>query len=306
MIIRHIYLRGNYREDIFFDEIDMTSAWNRIWIAANITDTQILAVQLLSNHFHICARFDCETEYEADARVSDFIHFLRMSLSQYFNRRYDLHGSLGCRRYGKGHILDPQVDNGIDLSDVIRYILRNVTHHGITPNFEDWKYSTFRCLYDQFAEPDKCYTLHTAPKSLVRTILPYRRIPDGWLLRKDGMIVPPSIIFPKKELEKFFGNRTLYYQACNTKTRRENDGEKHERLLGAKRFSSNKISDHDISEFILNLFHLSPVKMARTQRREAVRKVHLAFPEVKVTQLSRILSIPPSTLKYWIKKGLLD
>lgn len=303
MKVRHIYVRGNYREDIFFDKIDLTNAWNRIWLTAEATGTQILALELLSNHFHICVRFPKCKEESDESCVTDFIHYLRMSISQYFNRRHRVHGSLGSRRYGKGKVYKSRYDGGTDLRDLICYIHRNVTHHQIASDYQNYRYSTYKCIFGEFEDPQKCFTVANLPVNKARTYLPLRKtLPAGWSMTFDGLIVPPAHLFPREELEKLFYNKEFYEDVSDTVTRREKEGEKNERLLGVVRCKDGRVTDEEVTLFVSENCQVPLLQMDRKERIEAIQFTKESMPGVKVSQLSRVFAVPATTIYYWINR----
>lgn len=299
-MIKHIFVRGNYRDDLFFDQIDLVNAWNRVWLSAESTGTKILAVEILSNHFHICAKFDGSSE---KANVTCFMRHLRMSLSSYFNRRHRVKGSFGNRLYGIGHVLDPCIDGGSDLRDLICYIHRNVVHHKLLSEYRDWKYSTFCHLYGMFSDLKSCYSSANLPKSMFRKFFPtWRDLPAGWAITRDGLVVPPEGIFLRAEVESLFGNILNFYRESDNRTRRERMGEANERKLESKRLRIAMMTDEQISEFILEETTLLPVEMDRKQRHNAVLRIKDKLQWVSAMQLSRVFGVPYGTIRRWLEK----
>lgn len=293
----HLYLRGNYRDDIFFDKVDFMNAWNRIWIAAFETGVKIMSVELLSNHFHVVIQI------VDDKQVSEFVHYYRMSLSAYFNRRYDVSGSLGSRRYGKGNICDPMDDAGEDLRDAICYTLRNVAHHGITRNYRDWEFSTYKFVYD-LADDMEIATLRSLPPNILRAYYPGKYEQHlNWLSTLTGMLIPPPSVFLRQEVEKLFADKAAYESKVAEVTRRESKPDASESKLGHETLPSEKsVSDQDIMDYIIANSRVSIVQMNRTQKQAASIACMEEFPNLSLRQLSRILRVPVSTIAYWRKK----
>lgn len=293
--IKHLYIRGNYRQDILFDKIDFTNAWNRIWLSALAKNVDILAVEILSNHIHIIVRTKL-----GGPQLFQFVHHLRMSLSYYFNRRYDVHGSLGSRRYGSATVTPIEADAGEDLRDLICYIHRNVKHHGIRDDYQNWPYSTFRALFG-LSEDQETYTGEAIPKELLKAYTPAScPIPDTWSMTAQGLIVPPPEIYPREEIEKLFAGLAPYLQASNTPTRRESNDAPHEEKIGRK---SQKISDQQIMDYIQEHSLIPIISMSRDQCTLAAKAVKRAFPKVSLRQLSRILHIPTTSLHYYLEQS---
>jgi len=304
--IIHLYIRGNYRQDIFFDKVDCVNAWNRIWLSANATGIEIFAVEILSNHLHICIRVHNRTTGDwtkpGGPALSKFVHHLRMSLSLFFNHRYDVHGSLGSRRYGSTPVVAIDEDGGDDLCDLIRYIIRNVTHHKVTDNYREWQFSTFGFAFDIIDTSD-CYTGGNIPDNLRKAYFPSSCIiPQDWTISRDGIIIPPQGIFPKEDIEKLFFSKSFYLKACDTPTRREraSEGEKNERML--EFVPVKRISDQEIIDFIGNHSLIPIISMNNKQIKEAIKTIKAEMTKVSLRQLARIFHIPASTIGFWLKK----
>jgi len=300
--IKHIYIRGNYRQDLFYDKIDYINAWNRIWLSAKATGVEILAIEILSNHLHVCVQIRTVVGH---LWVSEFIHHLRMSLSWYVNHRYDVHGSLGSRRYGCGKVAEITVDNGEDLKDLIRYIIRNVKHHGITEYYHKWPYSTFRHIFDLFDESET-FQQEGIPANLLKAYLPAScKFPKNWLMTKDGLIVPPPEIFPREDIEALFKDVRTYLKECSQVTSREkeSEAETQERRLGCNRASSSsRVTDQEIIDYVSLKTSTPIISMDRQQRLNQIYNILKAFPEAGLRQVSRIMQIPTGTIRYWISK----
>lgn len=299
MDIKHLFIRGNYRGDIFFDKVDLINAWNRIWLSAEACGVIILAVEILTNHLHICAKSCTNT---VGPWMCNYMHHLRMSLSLYFNYKYKVHGSLGSRRYGRANVVDPQDDGGEDLKDLIRYIIRNVTHHNITEQYQNWPYSTYGFLFD-LKDKTNFITGKDIPEALKRAYLPASCIfPLQWSMTEDGLIVPPDNLFPRQELESLFNNKAYYLKCCGMITKREGEGESNERLLCTPHRPTQRITDQEIID-VVNAKSLVPVvTMSREQRKAAIKTIHKDCPNASLRQLERIFAIPYRTICYLLGK----
>lgn len=303
----HFYIRGNYRQDVFFDTVDFICAWNRLWLSAKATGVEILAAQILSNHLHLCLRVHRKESPESWTRpggpaLSKFSHHLRMSLSLYFNYRYDVHGSLGARRYGKGRVISVDEDGGDDLRDLIRYILRNVTHHKITDDYGNWPYSSYRLVYGLNGN-DKIYRGKDIPTNLLKAYLPSTYVlSDDLAMTADGLIVPSDDIFPKGDIEKLFISKAYYMKMCATCARREGsiEGEKNERMLEYE--PRKAVSDQEIIDYIAEHSLVPIASMNKAQIKLAIKEIIRVWPKVNLRQLSRIFHAPVSSIHYWTSK----
>lgn len=300
----HLYIRGNYRQDIFFDKVDFINAWNRIWLSARATGVKIYACEILSNHFHTVVGGPRMRKKDGEnctkpgrPWLSNYVHHLRMSLSYYFNKRYDVHGSLGSRRYGSANVIAIEEDGGDDLRDLIRYINRNVKHHGISDNYQNWPYSTFNFVFELSKSLKKNVRYgKDIPENLKKAYLPATcELPSNWGMTPEGLLIPPEGVFPHTEIEKLFGSLANYLKACDTRTIRESKSEAHEEKLGR---TPNRTTDQQIINFIEERSLIPIVTMNKKQLALAAKAVQQAIPNVSIRQLSRILHLPASTLKY--------
>ncbi len=291
----HLYLRGNFKQDMFFDKVDMVNVWNRLWLSAEATDTQILSVQILNNHFHFNGIF------RSKEQRSDFKHHFRLSITQYHNRRYEVHGTLGTRTLKHSPLRNPE-----DIKDCICYHLRNVLHHGITSNYLDYPYSTARFVFDMALASQKgFYTRETLPPNLARAYLPAReRLPKGWMMTREGLIVPPTGVFRADLVEELFdGSRDVYLEALSHRTTREaaDTGPEDGFRTPASDSRMCQTPDEQVVEFVKENCRVPIPAMSGGQKMAAIYQIVEQLPEVSQRLLSRLFGIPNSTLTYRLK-----
>lgn len=283
---QHLYLRGNFQMDMFFDKVDKVNVWNRVWLSAKATGVLILSVKILDNHLHINAIV------ESDEQRTRFKRHFRMSVSQYHNHRYVVSGSLGERKFKHGVLKDVE-----DLRDCICYHVRNVLHHGISANFMDYPFSTIRFVFGLSGVGQKgVYVRETLPDNLARAYLPVRvELPVGWEMTAEGMIVPPAEVFRADLVEALFDDsREVYLEALSHKTMRE-AADKDETA------STVGLRDVQVAEFVKGRCSVPIPSMNANQKMEAISLVLEEFPGVSVKMLTRIFGIPYSTLRYRMK-----
>lgn len=289
---QHLYLRGNFRQDMFFDKDDMINVWNRLWLSAAATEVQILSAVILDNHLHICALL------QDDEQRTRFKRYFRMSITQYHNRRYHVSGTLGMRKFKHAVLRD--VD---DLKDCICYHIRNVLHHNVERNFWKYPYSTANDVFGM-KEVNKpgFYTRETVPEKLLNDYLPIREeLPQNWKMSVDGMIVPPSEVFRSDLVETLFGNsRDQYIETLSHRTLREfNDIDE----LCA--FTVQLRKDEQVIEFVKYNLTVPIPSMTMEQKMEAISLVNNRLKGVSPKIYARVFGIPYSTLLYKLKKGHL-
>ena len=291
-LYQHLYLRGNFKQEMFFDKVDMINVWNRLWLSAEATGTQILSAEILNNHFHLNGIFRNE-----DQRTRFKRHF-RLSITQYHNRRYEVSGTLGTRTLKHAALKDLE-----DIRDCICYHLRNVLHHGITSNYLDYPYSTVRYVFDlASANQQGFYTRESLPPNLAHAYLPARvQLPKGWMMSREGLIVPPTGVFRADLVEELFdGSRDTYLETLSHRTTREaaDTGPEDGFRTDA---NHSRVYDEQVVEFVKENCRVSIPSMSEGQKMAAIYQIVEQFPEVNQRLLSRLFGIPNTTLAYRLK-----
>jgi len=285
---QHLYLRGNFKQEMFYDKVDMINAWNRIWLSAYATGVQILSVVIMNNHLHIIILV------ESDEQRTRFKRHLRMSITQYHNRRYRVSGTLGTRSFKHGILKDLD-----DLQDCICYHIRNVLHHGIQNDFMNYKFSTARYVFNLGDNLQQdVYDCETVPDKLLKSYIPLREsLPEGWKITQEGLIIPPEGVFRGDIIECLFDNNSyIYLDQLSRKTTREvND-----RDNNAVELRNSPTLDERVVQFVSKHFPVAIPAMDVDQKMEAIIRVVEEFPNVNKSLLSRLFSIPCSTLSYRI------
>lgn len=290
---KHLYLRGNHQQDMFHDKVDKINVWNRLWLSAKATGVVIISAVILNNHLHLTVLLQYESQ------DTDFMHHFRLSITQYYNRRYALKGMLGTRKFGRGILYDTE-----DLVDCICYHVRNVLHHGISSNYMDYPFSTARYAFGLVSKKQRgYYTSETLPENLAHTYLPVReKLPEGWTVTSEGMIVPPERVFRSDIIEELFGrSREKYLEALTHRTSREaNDVD--EPCAKREWLASAQTLDETVVEFVNKKSQTPLPAMSFIQKMEVIAIVRDEFPKISYRSLERIFGIPANTIRYHIKK----
>ena len=292
---QHLYLRGNFQMDMFYDKVDMINVWNRLWLSAAATGARILSAEILNNHLHLAGIFQSEEQR------TNFKHHFRLSVTQYHNRRYGVNGTLGTRRFKHAALKDDE-----DIKDCICYHIRNVLHHGITSDYLGYTYSTARFAFGlASADQQGYYSRETLPENLSQAYLPTReRLPKGWMTTREGMIVPPESVFCKEIVEElFYNSRETYLEALSHRTRREAGDTSNDDGFGTDASDScaYQTLDEQVVEFVKENCRIPIPAMNESQKMIAIYQVLDNFPKANMRLLSRLFGIPPSTLCYRMK-----
>ena len=292
-VFKHLYLRGNHLQNMFHDKVDKINVWNRLWLSAKATGVEILSAVILNSHLHFTALLRNERQ------DTDFMHHFRLSITQYYNRRYGVSGMLGTRKFGRGIL-----QNVENLIDCVCYHIRNVLHHGISTNYMDYPFSTARYVFGLVTKKQRdYYTCETLPDALSHAYLPHReRLPEGWTVTSEGLIVPPQEVFRADLVEDLFdGSREKYLETLTHRTSREAD-DSDEPCTKRESLASVQTPDEKVVEFVKEKTQTSLPTMSLAKKIEVIALVRDEFPKITYRTLSRIFGIPASTICYYIKK----
>lgn len=290
----HLYLRGNNHQSIFYESSDYIQIMNRLAIAAHKTNTSLLASTFLSNHFHLVA-------YTSNPGA--FMHYFRISFSYFFNKKYNSIGNVGTRKYGRRLIIDPEIDGGDDLKDVISYVLRNPFWHSIETNFRKYPWSTVRLYYN---EPSSQKQIDS---SLVQFFLPGRiSLPGNYIMHENGLI-SPYCYHDTSFVEKLFGSYDNFIEHTNAPSNIEiksiaskgaENGKKKPNVYNEVLNSDIMISEYIMNTLLPDIGKTIP-ELGHNEKLIIAKMAHHKFPEAYRRQLSRILSIPETTLRRHLK-----
>lgn len=109
----HVILRGNNRQNIFYDTKDRIFFIKKLNMYSRELDVEIYAYCLMNNHIHILIG-------KANQSMSKLIQKLATSYAMFFNRKYDHSGHVFQGRYKS----EP-VETDEYFKTVTRYIIRN-------------------------------------------------------------------------------------------------------------------------------------------------------------------------------------
>lgn len=262
---QHLYLRGNFQQDMFYDKVDIINVWNRLWLSAKATGAQIVSFVILNNHLHIIVIFT------SDEQRAKFKQHFRQSITQYHNRRYQVKGTLGTRRLNHGNLKDTD-----DVKDCLCYHIRNVVHHGITAYYLEYPFSTARYVFGLESDSQKgYYTWDNIPDNLARAFLPARKqLPKEWRMTREGMIVPPEGVFRRDIIEAIFNNSVDdYLETLTHRTTREAaDKEEPELAHPAGHLRNVPTPDEQVVEFVRANSRIPIPSMTDKQKRHCFKK----------------------------------
>lgn len=181
---------------MFRDEEDYIRGINCLCLAADKTQSTLLAYSFMSNHAHLGVRTE-----DPDLLIKSF----RYPYNRYFNSKYKRIGLLGERNFFK-----LEIEGLYHLLTAIAYILRNPLHHGVAATPFGYRYSSISALFTEelgrFIEPE------LMPKKSQYRFLPEGvTLPDGFKMDTSGLILPESVIDVADLEHQFSTARTFLY-----------------------------------------------------------------------------------------------
>ena len=128
--VYHIILRGNDRQDIFFDEQDYKKFIKEIIRTKEKYKFDLYAYCLMNNHVHLLI-------YDKNDSLSKCMQSLEVSYSKYFCQKYEKTGHLFQNRFSSR-----EVETERYLVNVCRYIHQNPAKAGMS-TIENYKWSSY-------------------------------------------------------------------------------------------------------------------------------------------------------------------
>ena len=129
--IYHAILRGNNKQQIFFDDEDYQKFLFFLQQQKTKWNCKIYAWCLMSNHVHLVLKED-------SGSVSRFFQGLGSNYVYWYNRKYDR-----CGHLFEGRYKSEPIEDDVYFLRVIRYVHLNPVKCGICKNPEEFPYSSY-------------------------------------------------------------------------------------------------------------------------------------------------------------------
>ena len=129
--VYHIILRGNDKQDIFYDEQDYKKFIKEIQETKEKYQYKLYAYCLMSNHTHLVI-------YDKEEQISKAIQSLAIAYSSYFAKKYEKVGHLFQNRF-----LSKNVETREYLINVCKYVHRNPLGAEMS-KLDSYKWSSYR------------------------------------------------------------------------------------------------------------------------------------------------------------------
>ena len=165
----HIYTRGNNRQNIFRDEIDMIEVFRLLAMIHSDYPISICAFCIMTNHYHFLLKSETIS-------ISKIMSLFNKRYTDYYNRKYNHVGHVFQQRFNSSPLLFPQ-----DLLQVSKYIHRNPinTKEKMVAKMEDYSYSSYQYYKKNFESP---YTFISRQDLLSSIYHPNERTTDHYCM----------------------------------------------------------------------------------------------------------------------------
>ena len=155
-LYHHICTRGNNRQNIFHDEIDMIEVFRLLDMIHIDAPISICAYCVMTNHYHFLLKSETIS-------ISKIMSIFNKRYTDYYNRKYNHVGHVFQQRFNSSPLLTPQ-----DLLEVSRYIHRNPikTKEPIVSQMEDYSFSSYLLYKYNLKSPFSYINLQDLPSSI--------------------------------------------------------------------------------------------------------------------------------------------
>lgn len=145
----HVYIRGNSRYNVFYDDLERTEFLKQCQRSANQHDTTITEFTLMDNHAHL----QIETE-----NLSRFMKSLLQGYVQWYNRKNGLRDKLFKSPFNSSCKFSTEriIDNKL-------YILQNSMEEEMCDHPSDYKWSSYKFHFGQKTKLSKYILVNTNP-----------------------------------------------------------------------------------------------------------------------------------------------
>ena len=128
--VYHVILRGNDKQDIFFDEQDYKKILKEIVNTKEKYKYELYAYCLMTNHVHLII-------FDKNDMLPKIMQSLEVAYSAYFSKKYEKTGHLFQNRF-----LSKDIETSEYLMQVCRYIHQNPIKAKIS-TIDEYKWSSF-------------------------------------------------------------------------------------------------------------------------------------------------------------------
>lgn len=131
----HVYLRGNGKKTVFYDNIERAEFLKRCQASAEKNSCKILAFAIMDNHVHL--QIICNN-------LTQFVKSLLIGYVRWYNNKNGLSDKLFRAPFGSAGKYSDK-----DILESIMYIISNPVRANICKKYEDFKWTSFECYFNK-------------------------------------------------------------------------------------------------------------------------------------------------------------
>lgn len=275
----HVCTDGLEQVTLLKDEEDFKTAWNYLALSAWRAGVSVVAFILMSNHVH--ELLACREAEQADRTIKLYKKLISTFLKRKYGTSQILHRTEDCIA---------TIDTIQYLKNCIAYILRNAVCAKICPRPEDYRWSSYACIFSDrkktASRPVSGLTF-TEKRRLLKTGMDISDCPLR--IDEDGLITLDS--FVRSDLvEKAYrhsGKSFLYYLGCCNDAKME-----YELACQPLMHVSDQDMYETIRKHVANRFHGKELSELSSSEKCSILKSVFFSNRTSIPQLSRIMGLP--------------
>lgn len=275
----HVCTDGLEQMTLLKDEEDFKTAWNYLALSAWRAGVCVVAFILMSNHVH--ELLACREAEQADRTIKLYKKLISTFLKRKYGTSRILHRTEDCIA---------TIDTIQYLKNCIAYILRNAVCAKICPRPEDYRWSSYACIFSDrkktASRPVSGLTF-TEKRRLLKTGMDISDCPLR--IDEDGLITLDS--FVRSDLvEKAYrhsGKSFLYYLGCCNDAKME-----YELACQPLMHVSDQDMYETIRKHVANRFHGKELSELSSSEKCSILKSVFFSNRTSIPQLSRIMGLP--------------
>lgn len=275
----HVCTDGLEQVTLLKDEEDFKTAWNYLALSAWRAGVNVVAFILMSNHVH--ELLACREAEQADRTIKLYKKLISTFLKRKYGTSRILHRTEDCIA---------TIDTIQYLKNCIAYILRNAVCAKICPRPEDYRWSSYACIFSDrkktASRPVSGLTF-TEKRRLLKTGMDLSDCPLR--IDEDGLITLDS--FVRSDLvEKAYrhsGKSFLYYLGCCNDAKME-----YELACQPLMHVSDQDMYETIRKHVANRFHGKELSELSSSEKCSILKSVFFSNRTSIPQLSRIMGLP--------------
>lgn len=275
----HVCTDGLEQVTLLKDEEDFKTAWNYLALSAWRAGVSVVAFILMSNHVH--ELLACREAEQADRTIKLYKKLISTFLKRKYGTSRILHRTEDCIA---------TIDTIQYLKNCIAYILRNAVCAKICPRPEDYRWSSYACIFSDrkktASRPVSGLTF-TEKRRLLKTGMDLSdcplRIDEAGLITLDSFVRSDLV----EKAYRHSGKSFLYYLGCCNDAKME-----YELACQPLMHVSDQDMYETIRKHVANRFHGKELSELSSSEKCSILKSVFFSNRTSIPQLSRIMGLP--------------